>query len=65
MIYNVRYNTAHDRKEILNYLNSTVRKEDIIFTLNHYGVFKLRKLIKTVNPKIIVDIHGLQSIEIK
>jgi hypothetical protein len=51
-------------KEILNYLNSTVRKEDIIFTLNHYGVFKLRKLIKTVNPKIIVDIHGLQSIEI-
>ena len=51
-------------KEILSYLNSKVRKEDIIFTLNHYGVFKIRKLIKTIKPNVIVDIHGLQSIEI-
>ncbi len=51
-------------EEIIEYLESRVRSIDMLFTLNHHGIFRLRRIIKTKNPRVFVDIHALQSVEI-
>jgi len=49
--------------EIINYLRNNLRDGDTIFTLNHIGVYKLRKILNTSKVYVVVDIHGLQSVE--
>ena len=51
--------------EIVNYLKNNLRDGDTIFTVNHIGVYKLRKILNKSKVNIVVDIHGLQSVEMQ
>jgi hypothetical protein len=51
--------------EIINYLENNLRDGDTIFTFNHIGVYKLRKMLNNSKINIVVDIHGLQSVEMQ
>jgi len=45
-------------------LMSNLNQNDIIFTLNHIGVYKLKKIAKLCQVQLVADIHGLNSIEL-
>lgn len=54
----------YSEEEIKAYLLSNLDKNDIVFTLNHIGIYKLKKIAKLRQAQIISDIHGLNSIEL-
>jgi hypothetical protein len=55
---------SYSEAEMKAYLMGNLNKHDVIFTLNHIGIYKLKKIAKLCQVKIISDIHGLSSIEL-